>query len=356
MEVNKCLYIIVQKQISIYISDNKSYTEGEITEKLRAESKQEKADAIRDTVASTIEKYRMFSKDKPVPIGYSGGKDSATLIFVLDKLGYEVRPVIVERGYDPRFAGNKIAETLYSRTKIKADVIKLRGPAFYKTISLEASKIIHENLLRVDNIKEGETLCTPCYNARTTAMVEYAKNVGAQSFAIGQHKTDMITSLMKSYWTEKYYYTFTKTEGVPYDGIKMKEFIQESQIDLDYLHEMVENGRAATDDPPIEIIGDMKLVRPLEAVSERETKAYANDYPHESDNCSYREKEPRPFRLLVQFDLAKRIERNPNLETILYKFVLRGLNDDGTLKFRPRNSRESLYPGFKSFIRKVGSV
>jgi len=44
------------------------------------------------------------------------------------------------------------------------------------------------------------------------------------------------------------------------------------------------------------------------------------------------------------------------LEDGLYELVLKGLNEDGTLKCRPRNMRDLLYPGFKSFIRKVGEI
>lgn len=317
---------------------------------------QKKVIAIQNKVKDSIERYDMFSINKPVPVGFSGGKDSASLIFILNELGYDVRPIIVDREGDSRFNSKKIADTLLDRTKIKANIIKLRDTSFYETISSEASEAIIKNLHRLDNIGENETLCTPCYNARTIAMVEYTKNLGAPSFSIGQHKTDMITSLMKSYWTETYYNAFTKSTGIPYDGFRMKEFIESSKIDLDYLKGMVENGRAATDDPPVEIIFNTKLVRPLEAISEKETKEYAGDYPHESDNCSYREKEPRPFRLLVQFDLGKRVMEDPGLETTLYELVLRGLNETGTLKYRPRNCRDTLYPGFKTFIRKVGAV
>jgi tRNA(Ile)-lysidine synthase TilS/MesJ len=311
---------------------------------------------LEDKVKKTVEKYRMFSKDKPVPIGFSGGKDSTTNVIVLKEMGYDVRPIIVDRGDDPRFNSKKIASILYEKTGIEADILKLREADFHKTISPDASEVIKKYLHKIDNIGKDETLCTPCYNARTVAMKEFAKSIGSPSFAIGQHKTDMVTSLMKCYWTEKYYYAFTKTKGIPYDGFRMKDFIERNEIDLDYLEKMVEQGRATTDDPPVEIIGDIKLVRPLEAVSEREIKSFIGNYPHESNNCSYREKEPRPFRLLVQFDLEKRTEEKPELEDVLYELVLRGLKEDGTLKYRPRNKRDLLYPGFKTFIRKVGEI
>jgi len=114
--------------------------------------------------------------------------------------------------------------------------------------------------------------------------------------------------------------------------------------------------RAATDDPPVEIINErVKLVRPLWSLSEREIESFIKEigFQWTSSNCSYRETEPRPFRLLVQFDLRKRFEENPDLEDILFKFVLAGLNEDGTLKFRPRNKREEYWPGFKPYIRKL---
>jgi len=159
---------------------------------------------------------------------------------------------------------------------------------------------------------------------------------------------------MKCYWTEQYYCSLTKTTGTPYDGFIMGGFINDNEIDIDYLKGMLMNGRAATDDPPVEIINNrVILVRPLCAISETDIIEFIGDYSHDSDNCTYRQNEPRPFRLLVQFDLEKRIKKNQELENILYEFVLMGLNENGTLKFRPRNKRDKYYPGFKPYIEKI---
>lgn len=313
--------------------------------------------SMKKKVEESIRKYQMLSKNNPVPVGFSGGKDSLTAILLLKELGYDVRPVIVDRG-DILFNSRKIAENLYQHFEIEADILNLRDHYFLQTISPRSSEMIKMYLHKIDNIASDESLCTPCYNARTIALKEYTKKLGANSFVIGQHKTDMITSLLKCYWTEIYYYTFTKPRGIPYDGFRMKELIESSEIDINYLEKMVKEGRAATDDPPVEIIDDVKLVRPLEAVSESEIRDFVKkfNYPYESGNCSYREKEPRPFRLLVQFDLERRLKENPELEDLLYNFVLMGLNSDGTLKYRPRNLRDKLYPGFKPFQRKVGNI
>ncbi len=161
---------------------------------------------------------------------------------------------------------------------------------------------------------------------------------------------------MKCYWTEQYWREYTETYGIPYNGHLMEEFIRENEIDLDYLSDMVKRGRAATDDPPVERMdGKIKLVRPLCTLSEVEIESFMREigFPWTSSNCTYRETDPRPFRLLVQFDLRERFENDPDLEEVLFEFVLEGLNDDGTLKFRPRNKREEYWPGFKPYIKKL---
>ncbi len=312
-------------------------------------------DVLLNKVSSIIERYNMMDGNSSIPVAFSGGKDSALAIFLLHELGYDTKPVIIDRGDDSAFDSSKIKENL-KEFGYDAKIINLRDNSYLDTICPFASNEIKKHIKKFDNLDESESHCTPCYNARTISLIEYALRLGSYCFVIGQHKTDMITSLLKCYWTEQYYNSFTKTRGIPYDGHRMKEFIRESEIDLDYLEKMVKKGRAATDDPPVEIIIDsIKLIRPLAEIGEREIKEYIEQlgFPYRSDNCIYREREPRPFRLLVQFDLNERIKINPQLEDILYSFVLMGLNEDGTLKFRPRNKREIFWPGFKPYIKKI---
>jgi len=302
----------------------------------------------------TIEKYRMIGdKSLPIPIAFSGGKDSLTTILVMRELGYDVRPVIVNRGDDPAFNPYQIAEALKMRKGMEADILHLRDEKFLFDIGEFTSGQIQACLNRVDNLGFNESMCTPCYNARTTALIAYARSCGAEAFVIGQHLTNMLTTLMKCYWTEKYFFAFTKPQGLAYDGYKMADFITSSAIDLQYVEEMAKDGRATTDDPPVENISDgVRLIRPLAEVKERDIAAFAGNYPHTSTNCTWREKMPWPFRLLAQRDLYKRIAADPKIEDFLFKLVMFSINDDGTLKHRPRNQREELYPGFKPFIKK----
>lgn len=306
------------------------------------------------TTALTIKKYRMIpNKNRPVPVAFSGGKDSLTAILVLQELGYDVRPVIVNRGDDSAFQPGQIADALKIRKGLDVDILNLRDQDSLPGIKNSEAEQIRICLHRVDNLGHNESMCTPCYNARTTAVIAYARNCGADAFVIGQHLTDMLTTSMKCYWTEKYYLAFTKPQGIAYDGYKMADFIAASAIDLEYVEEMAKTGRATTDDPPVENFSEgVCLIRPLAEVKERDIAAFADNYPHTSTNCTWRERMPWPFRLLVQRDLYKRIAAEPGIEDFLFRLVMLNINDNGTLKYRPRNQREELYPGFKPFIKK----
>ncbi|MDD5254364.1 MAG: hypothetical protein PHG05_04705 [Candidatus Nanoarchaeia archaeon] len=303
-------------------------------------------------VEKTIQKYHMLNKSSIIPVAFSGGKDSATTIFILKELGYNVVPLIIDKGDDPAFDSEKIVQSS-NPFHINPEIIHLNNKDYLNQIDPLFAPKIKINLKKLKNLKEGEAQCTPCYNARTWALIERTIHYNADAFVIGQHKHDLITSLMKCYWTEIYYLNITKNTGKAYDGNLMKELINNEKIDLLHLEKMVDEERASTDDPPVEhIYNNIKLVRPLVDLNEKEIIGYIGDFPSQSSNCTYRETEPRPFRLLVQWDLDRRINENPALEGILFELALQGLNEDGTLKFRPRNKREELYPGFKPFIEK----
>ena len=269
-----------------------------------------------DTVDSTINKYGMVpNKDKPLVVGFSGGKDSTATIFALSSLGYDVKPVIIDRGDDQRFNGEDIAKKLKETKGISAEVNNLRSSEYLEGICQFAARDIRRFLAKIDSLGENESQCTPCYNARTIALTERAMKYGSNIFVIGQHLNDMLTSLLKCYWSERYFQEFTQKEGLAYGGNRMKDFIANNQIDIMYLTKLVDEGRATTDDPPVEIIdGQAKLIRPLCEVRECDIIDYVGDYPHQSSNCSYCETEPRPFRLLVQRDLERRLRNNLNLE------------------------------------------
>lgn len=299
-----------------------------------------------------IEEYRLFNIDEDVYVGLSGGKDSVATCLLLKSLGYNVTPIIVDV-YDPGFHAQEIKHHIDEKG-FNATIIDVHDPEFLNSLSELQRQDVQKRLEYLSDVPEGLTACTDCYNVKVIAFYHLITQRGGRKVVIGQHRDDMATSMLKCYWTDFYYNQLTKTTGQPYDGKTMKEFIETHEIDLRYLKDLIDNGWAATDDPirehPIE---DFEIVRPLAKVKERDIKSWIEQigYPITSGDisCRYRRREPRPFRLLVQWDLEKRLENNSELDDALLELVLKGMSEDGTLKFRPRNLREKLYPGFKPF-------
>jgi len=76
-------------------------------------------DLLLSKVDETIRKFDMLDITSPVPVAFSGGKDSASTIFILDELGYDVRPVIVDRCDDELFKSSNIANILKNVVMIR---------------------------------------------------------------------------------------------------------------------------------------------------------------------------------------------------------------------------------------------
>ncbi len=111
------------------------------------------------STALTIEKYHMIpDKNRPVPVAFSGGKDSLTAILVLRELGYDVRPVIVNRGDDPVFQPGQIADALKIRKGLEADILHLRDKSYLDGISIFAAKQIKDCLYKVDDLGPNESI------------------------------------------------------------------------------------------------------------------------------------------------------------------------------------------------------
>jgi len=302
-----------------------------------------------------IEEYNLLNKTENVYVGLSGGKDSVATTLLLRSLEYNVTPIIVDMS-DPNFQADKIKQDI-DTYGFESEIIDVCDPNFLNSLPNKHREDIKRRLEYLLDVPKGKTACTDCYNVKITAFSNFISKKGGKKVVIGQHRNDMITSMMKCYWSDLYYNEITRLTGQPYGGKIMKEFIESQNIDLEYLGKLVSKGLAATDDPIREYpLENFEIVRPLAMVKESDIKKFIEqiDYPvADSDaSCRYRRRESRPFRLIVQWDLEKRLENNEKLSNHLFDFVLKGFNKDGTLKFRPRNLRNKLYPGFKPFIHK----
>lgn len=310
-------------------------------------------DSIKKRMAKTIDEYGMLS-GKNIPVAFSGGKDSATCVILLSELDFNVKSVVVDRADDGMFDSGKITQIL-GKFGYSSSVINLRDPEYLSNLPATLSRLISGFMEEIDHSEDSNLVCTPCYNARTLALSNFSRRVGTREYVLGMHKTDLLTSFIRFYWIEKYFFAFTKPNGLSYDAKRMKDFIRGEEIDLEYLSMMVDTQRAATDDPPVEILSDgTKIVRPLVEVSEKDIVSFIEEvkYPHVSTNCKFRQ-DPNatPLRLIVQWDIMKRIKDDLSLEKKLFDLAKKSIKEDGTLKFRPRNHIHENYPCFNSKVK-----
>jgi len=310
---------------------------------------------IKDNVHYIIDKYNLLNDGETAYVGLSGGKDSVAACFILRDMDYNVIPIIIDVG-DAGFDATKIKYNI-DKNGFDAKIISIYDNEFINGFSENEKEDIQDKLDYLLNVPEGYSACTTCYNLKLTAFQQFFSKSDNGKIVIAQHKDDMITSMMKCYWTHKYYHNITKINSISYDGYLMKEYISKNKLDINLLSKLVKEGLAATDDPIREFpLDNLEIIRPLARVDEETLQKYVDDISYDvingDNSCRYRRKEPRPFRLLVQWDLEKRLKDNPALKNTLYDYVIKGLDKRGMLKFRPRNLREVLYPGFKKFIKK----
>lgn len=322
-------------------------------------SKQAIEDHLLKTVENTISMYKMFpDTNNPVFVAFSGGKDSLVTMLLLSKLGYRVYALTVNTG-DELFNINSLQEREFP---FKVEVLEARSILNFSALTDKEKEELVWRLQYLDSLpKDSNLCCTHCYFVKMYTLYGDVKSRGGTAIVLGQHKDDMIDSLLKCYWADKYYNIVTKIEGLPYDGARMIDLMKKCQeIDLEYLRLMVKKELAATDEPFVEdnTLPDMLVVRPLGAISERDIVSYMNFFSLKpaKEGCVFKNNwsdTTKAFRLIVHEDYLRRVHLQPQLEEKLFELVLSGLSSRGTWLFRPRNSRHKNYPGFKTYIKKL---
>jgi tRNA(Ile)-lysidine synthase TilS/MesJ len=308
------------------------------------------------TIKKTIDRFSLLDNGNDIYVAFSTGKDSLATLLLLSRLGYQTHPVTVNMG-DPLLSKQHIENLAVSIDK-KIDILDARNPNTFSMLNKEQRDEIGASFSMLDNLPFGEICCTPCYFIKVSAISSFIQQGNASVICFGQHKDDMIVSMLKCYWTDLYYRQITMVEGTPYNSQRMATFMQQQEkIDLAYLRNLVDLELAATDEPFVEYpLPNIKIIRPLGEVAERDIIEFAKPFlkdVHRVD-CTFKQNAKLgSFRDLVHNDYHSKLDVDQNLEESLFQLALLGINEDGTLRFRPRNQRGENYPGFKPFIRKI---
>lgn len=144
-----------------------------------------RADKLIHNTKKAIAEFNMIEQGDRVMVCLSGGKDSYTMLWLLNQL---------KNQYGRKF---EIFAFTLDQSQPGWDDSKMRA-------WLESQKIPHEILKRdtysvvIDKVPEGQTYCSLCSRMRRGNIYTYAKKNGFTKIALGHHRDDLITTYLMS--------------------------------------------------------------------------------------------------------------------------------------------------------------
>lgn len=295
---------------------------------------------------ATIEMYGLCPTSD-IAVACSGGKDSTMTCLVLRELGYRVIPLLVDMDYSKRWA-----------TRVSRNLTSL---GFTPTVlSPTASDPAPPNPLLILNLEITRsaptdprfTPCTSCYNAKVLLLREYLVREGLDRIAFGHHATDAAASLVKSslMYVDRWEYGHTTYEPARFRLLAQDALATirtDSSSLLEKLGSLVDSSKASTDEPPVQdLVGGTEplIVRPLFPIWESEIEEHLDLVgTSERSGCGHTLSSANQTpREIVQYELVRPLEREPDMRKAMEGLLTRGLSTDGRAGFKARTERDSL--------------
>jgi uncharacterized protein (TIGR00269 family) len=133
-------------------------------------------------VRSTIRKYNLFTKKDKIGVAVSGGKDSIALLYVLNKLGYNIEAISIDAHIGCYTEENlKNLKEVCKKYKIKLHVVSFR------------KEFGHSLCYIVDVLKEKKknvASCMVCGILKRYLLNKYSKKFGFNYLATGHNLDD----------------------------------------------------------------------------------------------------------------------------------------------------------------------
>jgi tRNA(Ile)-lysidine synthase TilS/MesJ len=313
------------------------------------------------TIEETINKYSMVNRNEESIIALSGGKDSLFVSFALRELGYKIRPVIIDMGYETNW-GNKIVD-LFSSYDLKPIVVDTRNTKLNSQLLPNLTSQINEGLAYLDKYvpDSQSTPCTVCYNTKIVSLSIYAKKEEISKIVFGHHGTDAITSFLKSAFM--YIDRWDNGHNV-FQKINFKSLVEktkthfESSFDEFILSDFCQRLQAltnerviSTDEPPVQnYVKDenIMIIRPLFNIFEDAILQFkaTNTINTFGSGCNHSgSKDTHTPREIIQYDLLYEIFGKKDsflIQTWLLDLLSKGLTAEGKLIVNARNERERI--------------
>jgi tRNA(Ile)-lysidine synthase TilS/MesJ len=318
-------------------------------------------DDLLSGVAQTIEKYRLCDSTTSIAVALSGGKDSLLLTLSLRELGYTVKPIIVDMGYEGGWADRLRARS--DTLQLDSTIVDVRAQpaATAQLLSIGRKRQLTDNLRVVTELEQGAhpeiTPCTACYNVKALTINAALTSLGLDRVAFGHHATDAGASLLKS----ALMYIDRWDEGhARYDSTNMRSLANRLLAELlngsdlgdeavlsRRIEGLIEAKTATTDEPPAQELlanSDNLIVRPFFDVWESELRSVAGELQitTEPSGCAHTmAADTRTAREIVQLEVINVLEQRGSLNW-LREWIRAGIDQNGRLATNARHNRSEL--------------
>jgi tRNA 2-thiocytidine biosynthesis protein TtcA len=141
------------------------------------------ARALRRALGKAVMKFKMIADGDRVMVALSGGKDSYTMLVLLDELKkkapvrFELVPVHLDQ-HQPGYDGAPLRRWL-----------EARGGEFH-ILSVDTYSVV------IDKVDEGKSYCGLCSRLRRGILYTAAKDLRCTKIALGHHRDDAIETLL----------------------------------------------------------------------------------------------------------------------------------------------------------------
>lgn len=151
---------------------------------------------VEDVTYRTIKKFRMFEKKDSILVAVSGGKDSLSLLYILNKLGYSAKGLYINLGIEE----NNYSEKSIGYVKKFSDTFKIE--IYIYDLKKEKGKGITEILKE----KKRERACSICGIVKRYVMNKFAIEKNFNVLATGHNLDDEVSRLFGNviFWQEGY--------------------------------------------------------------------------------------------------------------------------------------------------------
>jgi len=145
---------------------------------------------VEKRVVETIKKYKLLRKSDKVIVALSGGKDSTSVLYILKKLGYDVRGLMIDLGFGEwSRIHNENMGRFCSGLGVPLTVVDLKaemgqGICFIKAVLKK---------------RKGLTGCSVCGTVKRWILNKWARKLGGDVLVTGHNLDDEAQNVLMNY-------------------------------------------------------------------------------------------------------------------------------------------------------------